>query len=1132
MTEAIDKSKDDISGRLYIPIYDEDMVLQHLNASKLTIFGPIFLYNDYAVASSFGAPVVMEVYAPFVRCGLDISWISSFPEIHRVLYMNCTFQISNIHSSSLQPPDYVMKDEVHVISLLEMEDQMLMAASKIKIERCNAVSLNEQRHDGIFGDFSDKEIVSLFRLLLLQYQRSRRIQIQNILRDKSKQNLMATRLRAILYLRDHVVSIVKMVKTVTLDEMSKTLQSFLSSQSDEDEKEEDFQEECMDMEIIEKLFPDVAQWEIAAADFSLFLEYVSGQRAFSDNLKHIHLVMNESDVEHFAKDISRETLKAMRQSGWKFLTSTDICHFGAIPEPEPPFMSLFYEFQTSGNDTFGTPNGPQSWTSEYNKLMNEMELQKTIGDLEEFEVIGDGKLEVSARIIESNTDCCHLSSFVFYALDYQMELVRYLKMLNGEEKAETYADSQFLELLRQKCCQMWSLVLDPLPLELAPIFGDSDEVKEDGDEAPLLSFASVFQIFPNLTDLYLSSTTFGLAICMRFIEFIQSLDETESLKLERIHFSTSDPMKQSEFVSVQWRLIEIGWKFLKSRQILTVFTSQMWQCTECLHQNRSLMVGGVYPREARKERKCGLCFYDENEEVKERVNDELNGADGKIPSDMVDGFKAIGNSKCRKLQYFTCDQVIFVLDRYGFDELSQGQRKRLNEHKNGIFEYFKKQTIDGRRLVAEQVQIKKALSRELCGANKLVGPLGAMFKKLMVRDWSEYGDIPGVDSLLECAAMERVNFILNHFEKWTDVAAQNDDEYPVGVGNVFRNLTDYSLRSLQGDVEHILNEHQNKLMELAQSQGCTKKDGCVHLQRDQRSGTAAASADTMESTKWFGANSCSIEDVAATLILDRVHCILRHYSLGKSLLERERTFNKLVTDIATATSPQFAHGVYMKYSELSPKHKNLVTELCQNEMYPLNKEDVDTFIEKARKIMENNAVVRAWKATKSSLRDGVHIGDPIYLEFILCLVLYCSHTKFCTAFRSSFRRLKYEDNEDTIRRRHVDNFYWFGRYLECALIYFGKQSTRKQRFYHGLSAPFVFDSFSAVFEIPVSTTNSSNSAESFTKAHQGVVLHLEPKFTGSNINSRYIAVSKAGLSPFKNEREFLVCDLDSIYLLS
>ena len=68
-------------------------------------------------------------------------------------------------------------------------------------------------------------------------------------------------------------------------------------------------------------------------------------------------------------------------------------------------------------------------------------------------------------------------------------------------------------------------------------------------------------------------------------------------------------------------------------------------------------------------------------------------------------------------------------------------------------------------------------------------------------------------------------------------------------------------------------------------------------------------------------------------------------------------------------------------------------------------------------------------------------------------------------------RLKYDDSEDTIRRRHVDSFYWFGRFLECALVFYGKRAKRKQTFYHGLNSKFLFDAFSAVFEIPLSTTD-------------------------------------------------------------
>ena len=103
---------------------------------------------------------MMEVYAPFDQYGLGISWISTFPEVHRVLYMNCTFQISNIHSSLIQPVDHIV---------LESEKDILIAASKVKMCSYNTVSLNEQRRDGIFGSLSDHEVASVFGILLLQY---------------------------------------------------------------------------------------------------------------------------------------------------------------------------------------------------------------------------------------------------------------------------------------------------------------------------------------------------------------------------------------------------------------------------------------------------------------------------------------------------------------------------------------------------------------------------------------------------------------------------------------------------------------------------------------------------------------------------------------------------------------------------------------------------------------------------------------------------------------------------------------------------------------------------------------------------------------------------------------------------
>ena len=145
-----------------------------------------------------------------------------------------------------------------------------------------------------------------------------------------------------------------------------------------------------------------------------------------------------------------------------------------------------------------------------------------------------------------------------------------------------------------------------------------------------------------------------------------------------------------------------------------------------------------------------------------------------------------------------------------------------------------------------------------------------------------------------------------------------------------------------------------------------------------------------------------------------------------------------------------------------------------------------------------------------------------------CLRIYLSISEFCTAFRSSFRRLKYDDSEDTIRRRHVDSFYWFGRFLECALVFYGKRAKRKQTFYHGLNSKFLFDAFSAVFEIPLSTTDDISIATNFASGGTGVILCFAPKFKRSLSTAHYLEISGSRLSRFDEERELLVLSLCTV----
>lgn len=127
---------------------------------------------------------------------------------------------------------------------------------------------------------------------------------------------------------------------------------------------------------------------------------------------------------------------------------------------------------------------------------------------------------------------------------------------------------------------------------------------------------------------------------------------------------------------MQWRLKENGWRFLNSRKIITVFTFPKWQCTECHHQNRSMMVGGEYVSLDRADRRCALCYFDAE-------HDEKHVEDMKVTTPCTkkwvrmytlkrfrmkffSDFEAIGLSQCRKWERFDPDQLSFALDRYVF----------------------------------------------------------------------------------------------------------------------------------------------------------------------------------------------------------------------------------------------------------------------------------------------------------------------------------------------------------------------------------------------------------------------------------------------------------------------------------
>lgn len=167
-------------------------------------------------------------------------------------------------------------------------------------------------------------------------------------------------------------------------------------------------------------------------------------------------------------------------------------------------------------------------------------------------------------------------------------------------------------------------------------------------------------------------------------------------------------------------------------------------------------------------------------------------------------------------------------------------------------------------------------------------------------------------------------------------------------------------------------------------------------------------------------------------------------------------------------------------------------------------------------------------ATASDEKYGITMSDPIPIECIFVIRLYCNDSTFCAEFRESYRS---DDADDTNRvQEHVDNFYWFGRFLYVAITYFGRRPRKKEQFYHGLNIRFLFDSFSAVLEAPTSTTVLLNKATEFAGDSGGVVLKLSPKFRDELNLSRCLDVSD--ISTFgKQEDERLFAGMTTLAIV-
>ena len=451
--------------------------------------------------------------------------------------------------------------------------------------------------------------------------------------------------------------------------------------------------------------------------------------------------------------------------------------------------------------------------------------------------------------------------------------------------------------------------------------------------------------------------------------------------------------------------------------------------------------------------------------------------------------------------------------------------------KQKIVDWIQREKINGKMLSSRTIQ--EALLSHAMPPDKprlikqLQSPCRTLIRLCQESAVSAILKAAEAQSLPSCLVMQRVRFILKRFHTKTRELGLRGF-YEDGMRHFVGNLPGYGPVQLQNDTEHVL-DHKWK------GRPCLNGRECIHSQRALRDRQNAQSQDIERKKRLFRTKSSA--DFVTISMLDRLHCIVHHDGGMVRSQDKRRTpitlFQAFKQDAHSAnlkeTYSVYDSGNFVDYAALKPLHHNLKDEMMNNRLCPIQEHQFNEHVRLSQLALASNSTNsikhrRAWKADES---NDIQMNEGPRIEHVVCIKMYCNDDSLCKEFCNSFRSIKdhqgseSEITQQDITQNHIDNFYWFGRYLSCAIELFGDTATEKTLLYRGVSVPFLFNAFSTVYEVPLSTTRAKNVAQQFA-TESGIVLVLSPKYKNEINSSRYLDVGLLGLSDYDNEKERLV----------
>eukprot|EP01083_Nonionella_stella_P150592 479963_1 len=203
---------------------------------------------------------------------------------------------------------------------------------------------------------------------------------------------------------------------------------------------------------------------------------------------------------------------------------------------------------------------------------------------------------------------------------------------------------------------------------------------------------------------------------------------------------------------------------------------------------------------------------------------------------------------------------------------------------------------------------------------------------------------------------------------------------------------------------------------------------------------------------------------------------------------------------------------------IEEKYDSLKEELLQNKISCISEGQYESLVCKANKNLRSQyAKTISCKCDDWEMKYDIKKHDPIELQHVLAIMVYCNYDQFQYQFSATYRRATPDESDESLKNRH-SHYHWLGRFIRETVECFGDKifGSAIKSFWHGIREEMLFHGTVSNIKGVLSTSCESTVAINFCQ-NSGLILELNNGAVHDSV--RYF--SCPWLSDFSSESELL-----------